>query len=92
MKLLNIGFGNMISYNKLVSIIGSDSAPIKRAIQEAKKKGNLIDATYGRKTKSVVIMDSGHVVLSALQPETIANRFEKEENDLKEEGNSKENE
>lgn len=82
----------MISYNKLVSIIGSDSAPIKRVIQEAKKKGNLIDATYGRKTKSVVIMDSGHVVLSALQPETIANRFEKEENDLKGEGNSKENE
>ena len=92
MKLLNIGFGNMVSYNKLVSIIGSDSAPIKRVIQEAKKKGNLIDATYGRKTKSVVIMNSGHVVLSALQPETIANRFEKEENDLKEEGYSKENE
>lgn len=75
MKLINIGFGNMVSANKLVAIVSPDSAPIKRIIGDAKDKGYLIDATYGRRTRAVVIMDSDHVVLSALQPETVANRL-----------------
>lgn len=84
MKLLNIGFGNMVSYGRLVSILSSDSAPIKRVIQETKARNMLIDATYGRRTKSVLVMDSGHVILSALQPETISSRFEKENNLIEE--------
>ena len=75
MKLINIGFGNMVSANKLVAIVSPDSAPIKRIIGDAKDKGYLIDATYGRRTRAVVIMDSDHVVLFALQPETVANRL-----------------
>ena len=75
MKLINIGFGNMVSAQKLVAIVSPDSAPIKRIISDAKDKGCLIDATYGRRTRAVVIMDSDHVVLSALQPETVANRL-----------------
>ena len=75
MKLINIGFGNMVSANKLVAIVSPDSAPIKRIIGDAKEKGNLIDATYGRRTRAVVVMDSDHVILSALQPETVANRL-----------------
>lgn len=74
MRLVNIGFGNMVSTGRIISIIGPDSAPIKRMVQEAREAGSLIDATYGRKTRAVVIMDSGHIVLSALQPETIAAR------------------
>ena len=75
MKLLNIGFGNMISTDKLVAIVGHQSAPVKRMIQEARDSGFLIDATYGRKTRAVIIMNSGHIILSALQPETVSARF-----------------
>ena len=74
MKLINIGFGNIVSAERLVAIVSPESAPIKRMIQEARDKGMLIDATYGRKTKSVIVMDSEHVVLSALTPELIAQR------------------
>lgn len=85
MKLLNIGFGNIISLERVISIVSPDSAPIKRMIQEAKDSKMAIDATYGRKTRAAIIMDSGHIVLSAIQPETIATRldkniFEKNEN------------
>lgn len=80
MKLVNIGFGNMISAQRLVSIVSPESAPIKRVIREAEDKKMLINATYGRRTRAVIIMDSGHVVLSSLQPETVANRLnEKDE-------------
>lgn len=75
MKLINIGFGNMVSASRLIAIVSPESAPIKRIIQEARDKGTLIDATYGRRTRAVIIMDSDHVVLSALQPETVANRL-----------------
>ena len=75
MKLINIGFGNMVSANKLVAIVSPDSAPIKRIIGDAKEKGSLIDATYGRRTRAVVVMETDHVILSALQPETVANRL-----------------
>ena len=74
MKLINIGFGNMVSANRLVAIVSPESAPIKRIIQDAKERGTLIDATYGRKTRSVLVMDSGHLLLSALQSETVAAR------------------
>lgn len=74
-KLINIGFGNVISANKLVAIVGPESAPIKRIIQEAKDKSRLIDATYGRRTRAVIITDSDHVILSSIQPETVANRL-----------------
>ena len=74
MKLLNIGFGNMISQGRLIAIVSPESAPIKRIITEARDKGSLIDATYGRRTRAVVIMDSGHVILSAILPETVAGR------------------
>ena len=75
MKLINIGFGNLVSEERLVAVISPDSAPVKRMIQESRERGMLIDATYGRKTASVFVMDSGHVILSAIQPETVANRF-----------------
>ncbi|HIZ56397.1 MAG TPA: DUF370 domain-containing protein [Firmicutes bacterium] len=75
MKLINIGFGNMVSASRLVAIVSPDSAPIKRIISDAKERGTLIDATYGRRTRAVVITDSDHVVLSAVQPETMANRL-----------------
>ena len=75
MKLLNIGFGNMVSTDRLIAIVSPDSAPIKRMIQEGRDRGMLIDATYGRKTRSVVIMDSDHIVLSAIQPDTVAARL-----------------
>ncbi len=74
MKLINIGFGNMVAAGRLVAIVSPESAPIKRIIQDAKERGTLIDATYGRRTRAVVITDSGHVILSALQHETIVNR------------------
>ena len=79
MKLINIGFGNMISAGRLITIVSPESAPIKRIIQDAKEKGSLIDATYGRRTRAVIIMDSGHVILSAVQPETVAGRLNEEE-------------
>jgi hypothetical protein len=72
--LINIGFGNILAANRIVAIISPDSAPVKRIIQEARERGSLIDATYGRRTRAVVITDSGHVVLSAVQPETVAHR------------------
>ena len=72
MKLINIGFGNMISAGRLIAIVSPESAPIKRMVQEARDRGVLIDATYGRRTRAVLIMDSDHIVLSALQPETVA--------------------
>lgn len=75
MKLINIGYGNIVSAQRIVTIVNPDSAPIKRMIQEAKEDGSCIDATLGRRTRAVIITDSGHIVLSAIQPETIANRF-----------------
>ena len=74
MKLINIGFGNMISQSRTIAIVSPESAPIKRIITEARDRGNLVDATYGRRTRAVIIMDSGHVILSAIQPETVAGR------------------
>ncbi len=74
MKLINIGFGNMVAAGRLVAIVSPESAPIKRIIQDAKERGTLIDATYGRGTRAVLVMDSEHVILSAVQPETVANR------------------
>ena len=74
-KLINIGFGNIVSANRIVSIVSPDSAPIKRIIQEARERGVLIDATYGRRTRAVIITDSDHVILSAVQPETVAHRL-----------------
>ena len=76
MKLINIGFGNMVSAGRLLAIVSPDSAPIKRMIQEARDRGMLIDATYGRRTRAVIIMDTDHVVLSAILPETVAGRLE----------------
>lgn len=76
MKLINIGFGNMINANRLVAIVSPDSAPIKRIIQECKERGTLIDATQGRRTRAVIIMDSDHVILTYLQCETVANRLD----------------
>ena len=75
MKLINIGFGSMVSAGRLVAIVSPDSAPIKRMVQESRDRGTLIDATFGRKTKAVLIMDSGHVVLSAFQPASVAGRL-----------------
>ncbi|HEV8352876.1 MAG TPA: DUF370 domain-containing protein [bacterium] len=74
-RLINVGFGNIVAANRIIAIVAPDSAPIKRIIQEARDRGSLIDATYGRRTRAVVITDSGHVVLSAIQPETVAHRF-----------------
>ncbi len=74
MKLINIGFGNMISAARLLAVVSPDSAPIKRVIQEARDRAMLIDASYGRKTKSVLLMDTDHVILSAIAPETICER------------------
>ncbi len=75
MRLINIGFGNMISSARLVTIVSPESAPIKRIMQDARDRGRLIDATYGRRTRAVIVMDSDHVILSAIQPETIAARL-----------------
>ena len=91
MKLINIGFGNVVVANRLVAVVSPDSSPIKRIIQEARDKGTLIDATYGRRTRAVIITDSDHIILSAIQAETIANRIhdsrdEEEEELLDEEG------
>ena len=74
-KLINIGFGNIVAANRIVAIVSPESAPIKRIIQEARDGERLIDATYGRRTRGVIIMDSDHVVLSAVQPETVAHRI-----------------
>ena len=74
-KLINIGFGNVVAANRIIAIISPESAPIKRIIQEARDRGLLIDATYGRRTRAVVVTDSGHILLSAVQPETVAKRL-----------------
>jgi len=75
LKLINIGFGNMVSASRVIAIVSPESAPIKRIILDVRDRGQLIDATYGRRTRAVVIMDSGHVILSAIQPETVAGRM-----------------
>ena len=79
MKLINIGFGNMVAASRVLAVISPESAPIKRVISDVRERGQLIDATYGRRTRAVIIMDSGHVILSALQPETVAGRAGKQE-------------
>lgn len=78
MKLVNIGFGNMVSAERMIAIVSPESAPIKRIIQEAKENGNLIDATHGRRTRAVIITDSDHIILTYLQAETVANRMSDE--------------
>ena len=75
MKLINIGFGSMISAHRVLAVVEPDSAPIKRVMQEAKERGMLIDASYGRKTKTVILMDTDHVILSALTPEVLSTRW-----------------
>ena len=87
MKLINIGYGNYVSSERLLAVVSPDSAPIKRLIQESRDRGMLIDATYGRRTRAVLIMDNDHLVLSALQTETVANRLagEREADDGEEE-------
>lgn len=84
-QVVNIGFGNIISANRIIAIISPESAPIKRVIQNGRDDGKLIDATYGRKTRAVIIMDSGHVILSAILPETVGQRLIKDNSDLIEE-------
>ena len=74
-RLIHIGFGNIVNTDKIIAIVSPDSAPIKRMVQEARDRGVLIDATYGRRTRAVLIMDNDHLVLSALQPETVSNRL-----------------
>jgi regulator of extracellular matrix RemA (YlzA/DUF370 family) len=81
MRLINIGFGNMVSASRLIAIVSPESAPIKRIIREAEDKGLLINATYGRRTRAVLIMDSDHVILSSIQPETVANRVGTQEDE-----------
>lgn len=88
MKLINIGFGSMVAAGRVLSIVAPDSAPIKRLVQEARDRGMLIDASYGRKTKAVIIMDTDHVILSAIAPETIYSRWmDKAEDRIEEEEN-----
>lgn len=84
-KLINIGFGNIVSANRIISIVSPESAPIKRIIQDARDRGFLIDATYGRRTRAVIVMDSDHVILSAVQPETVAARLN-DRDDIMDEG------
>ena len=90
LQLLNIGFGNMVSSARILAVVSPDTAPVKRIVQEEKERGRVVDASFGRKTRSVLIMDSGHVILSALTPEVLANRlnghsesFEEEEREIK---------
>ena len=78
MQLVNIGFGNIVSADKIVAIVSPESAPIKRMVQEAKDAKTAVDATYGRRTRAVLIMESGHIILSAVQPETVAGRVDKD--------------
>ena len=78
MKLLNIGFGNLVAENRIVAIVSPEAAPIKRMVQEAKEAKTAIDATCGRRTRAVIVTDSGHVILSSVQPETVGARLEKE--------------
>ena len=78
-ELINIGFGNMLSANRIIAVVSPESAPIKRLIQDKRDKGNLIDATYGRRTRAVIVTDSDHIVLSGILPETISNRLKNKE-------------
>ncbi|MBO5645521.1 MAG: DUF370 domain-containing protein [Clostridia bacterium] len=82
MKLVNIGFGNMVAAARIIAVIGPDSAPVKRMISESRDRGNLIDATYGRRTRSVILTDSGNIILSAILPETVAGRLEEHEDGM----------
>lgn len=82
MKLINIGFGNMVSSERMLSVVSPDSAPIKRLVQEAKERSMLIDASFGRRTKSVLVMDTDHVILSAITPEAIARRVADKEGEV----------
>ncbi|ADQ40531.1 protein of unknown function DUF370 [Caldicellulosiruptor acetigenus I77R1B] len=91
-KLINIGFGNIVSANRLIAIVSPDSAPIKRIIQEARERGMLIDATYGRRTRAVIITDADYVILSSVQPETVAHRIIEPEEEFEEEDIEVENE
>lgn len=75
MKLVNIGFGNVVPANRIIAIVSPESSPMKRLMRESREKSSLIDATHGRRTRAVIIMDSDHIVLSAIQPETVANRM-----------------
>lgn len=85
MKLINIGFGSMVAAGRVLAIVAPDSAPIKRVVQEARDRGMLIDASYGRKTKTVILMDTDHVILSAISPETVSARWMgKEAEDIEE--------
>ena len=86
MKLINIGFGSMVSASRVLAVMAPDSAPIKRVMQEARDRGMLIDASYGRKTKAVILMDTDHVILSAITPETVLARWmDKHDPDIQEE-------
>ena len=85
MKLIDIGFGNLVAAGRLIAVVSPDSAPIKRMVQEARERGVLIDASYGRRTRAVLVMDNDHLVLSALQPETVANRLSGEKDTGEEE-------
>lgn len=84
MRLINIGFGNLVSADKMIVVVSPESAPIKRVIQDARDKGMLIDATYGRRTKSVIVMESDHVVLAAIHPKAIGSRINGDESDISE--------
>ena len=88
LQLINIGFGNIVSANRVIAIVSPESAPIKRMVQEARDRGNLVDATFGRRTRAVLITDSDHIILSALQPETVAGRFNGREEPAAEEEES----
>jgi len=84
-KLINIGFGNIVSASRIVAIVSPESAPIKRVISETRDRGMLVDATYGRRTRAVIFADSGHVILSAVQPETVKNRLQARETSIESE-------
>ena len=86
MKLINVGFGSLVAANRVLAVVAPDSAPIKRVVQESRDRGMLIDASYGRKTKAVILMDTDHVILSAITPETIYARWmDKQETEMEEE-------
>ncbi len=78
MRFLNVGFGSIVNATRIIAIVAPDSAPVKRTIHDAQDRGQLVDATFGRRTRAVLVMDSGHVVLCAVQPETVANRLDEE--------------
>jgi regulator of extracellular matrix RemA (YlzA/DUF370 family) len=86
MKLINIGYGNAVLADKIIAVVSPDSAPIKRIIQDARERGSLIDASYGRKTRSVIIAESNHIILSSVQPETIAGRIDENSGEVFENG------